>query len=356
MATRMNSRAVVLHVEQRGNRTQLARWLAADDSLRVLDTAAGEGEADIVIADGPGFARCRDWLEAERQAIRPLFLGCLLITPQPDVHPLTHDLWRSVDDLVTTPIRQAELRVRIERLLTTRELSLDGERSRGELQRSNVDLERFAFVAAHELVAPLSIVLGGVSTTRALLNGRLSATEATVLDETLAGCRRMETILDDILTYARADQPARVEDVPVRRVVEEAIEDLGDRVAASGASIRIGELPVVPGDAAQLRLVFRNLIGNAIKFARPGSAARVSIDARHEDDQWVFSVADDGIGVPADADVFGLFERGREARRYGGSGIGLAICQRVVERHGGTIWHFAPDGGGSTFCFSLPAH
>ena len=348
-------RSVLLQVEHRGNRTQLARWLATDESIRVFESPGEGGEIDVVIADGPGFARAREWLEAERLATRPLFLGCLLITPARDAGLITNDLWRSVDELVTTPLRQAELRVRIERLLMTRELSLSGERSRDELRRSNVDLERFAFVAAHELIAPLSVVLGGVATTRALLKDRVSETEAAVLDETLAGCRRMQTILEDILTYARADQPVRVEEVSVRQVVDEAIEDLGDRVAASGASITIAELPTVPGDAAQLRLVFRNLIGNAIKFARPGTTANVEVGASRENGHWLFSVADDGIGVPEDADVFGLFERGRDARRYSGSGIGLAICQRVVERHGGTIWHHPSEGNGSTFCFTLPA-
>lgn len=348
------SEAVLLLVERTGNRRQLDAWIREE---RGLHPAGTDEHPDLVVADGPGLAARRHVLEAERERGTPVFLPCLLVVPARDARLVTPELWRVVDDVVTTPLRPEELRLRTDRLLARRRAARDEAARTEELRRSNTDLERFAFVAAHELRSPLAIVGGFVETLSRRYRGVLEDGASVLLDEALEGCRRMSVLVDDVLAYSRVGRRLDVSELDVSEVVREALAELRSDVEDSGAEVEIGELPAVRADRSMLRLVFRNLLANGIKFRRPGQAPRIVVSAEPGEDEWVFCVADDGIGIPpAEAQrIFEIFERGRDGVGYSGSGIGLATCRRVVGELGGRIWCSPGERNGAVFRFTIPA-
>jgi two-component system, chemotaxis family, sensor kinase Cph1 len=167
-----------------------------------------------------------------------------------------------------------------------------------------------------------------------------------------ASTARARELIDGVLEYARGGE-LQTEQVALGALVTEVGEDLRARLEQTGATLTAGELPVLEADRAQLRRVFQNLVSNGLKF-RADAAPRIQVSAQRAQADWVISVRDNGIGVPTDQAVriFGMFARAGGSSE--GAGIGLAVCRRVVEAHGGRIWVEAADGGGSAFRFSLP--
>jgi signal transduction histidine kinase len=347
-------RRVLVAVDHRRNRQLLREWLAEDGSLEPVE----DGEPDLVVFDGPAFVRGRTWLAELRRGQDPAHVPCLLITPHREVSLVTRDLWRDVDELITTPIRPAELRVRVERLLELRAETLRTAQAIDDLVRSNTDLQQFAFVAAHELSTPLSVVVGVIETVNARFEEHVPSEVAALLGAARQSSSRLLHLIDDLLAYSRVGRNAELRPVELRQVVTEALGVLADQIDASGAEVETDELPTVLGDEHQLRLVFTNLVGNAIKYRRPGVAPRIRVGATKGDDgEWCVWVADNGIGIdPARAEaMFGMFERERRDGDRPGSGIGLALCRRIVERHGGRIWIERAETGGTVVKVSLRA-
>jgi signal transduction histidine kinase len=173
-----------------------------------------------------------------------------------------------------------------------------------------------------------------------------------VLRELRASTDRARALIDGVLDYARSGE-LTLERVPLRDVMTEVEADLRAPIDAAGAELRVGGLPEVSGDPRQLRRVMQNLVGNALKF-RGDVPPRIDVSAAARDDEWVVTVEDNGIGISREhaRTIFGMFSR--VDRRVDGSGIGLAVCRRVVEAHGGHIWVEAAEGGGSAFRFTLP--
>jgi light-regulated signal transduction histidine kinase (bacteriophytochrome) len=350
-----DARRILLLVEQQGNRRLLSEWLSTDATLEVVD--GDPDDADLVLVDGPALAHARPLLESARRRAAPVFVPCLFVLPHRQAGLVTPDVWRVVDDVVTTPIRTDELRARIERLLATRELSLQSAAEAEELRRSNVDLEQYAFVAAHELMTPVAIVSGVVATVQARYRDGLPAQALELIDMAWDHCAQMRTLVDDVLSYSRLNGPVQRSDVDLHALVTEVADALTPGYRDAGAEIVVGSLPTVAGDETQLRLVVRNLIANALKFRRDEEPLRVEVDGRRVDGHWRISVADNGRGV-GDADartIFDLFERGSRPDGVTGSGIGLAICRRIVEQHGGRIWCERREPAGTVFRFELPA-
>jgi PAS domain S-box-containing protein len=234
------------------------------------------------------------------------------------------------------------------------------EAAMAELQRSNAELAQFAYLASHDLQEPLRMVAGYVQLLARRYRGRLDATADEFIGYAVDGVERMQTLIRDLLDYCRIDAASRpFVDVDLGEVVSRVLSSLEPSVAASGATVEVGPLPVVRGDHVQLGQVFQNLLTNALKFVAPGTAPAVVVAARLSDDgrEWVVSVSDNGIGVePRFAErIFGMFQRLHTRDAYPGTGIGLAICKRVVERHGGRIWVEPRPSGGSIFSFTIPA-
>jgi PAS domain S-box-containing protein len=235
------------------------------------------------------------------------------------------------------------------------ELALE-ERAR-DLARSNADLEQFAYVASHDLQEPLRMVASYVQLLERRYKDKLDDNARDFIGFAVEGVTRMRRLIEDLLAYSRVGtrgrSPAPVE---VGTVVATAEKNLESAIAESGAEISRDDLPQVLADEGQLAQVFQNLIGNAIKFRRE-DPPRVHVGARREGNDWIFWVRDNGIGIESEYfdRIFVIFQRLNPREIYPGTGIGLAITKKIVERHGGRIWVESKPGEGSTISFSIPA-
>lgn len=227
-----------------------------------------------------------------------------------------------------------------------------------EFRRSNQDLEQFAYVASHDLSEPLRVVSGMVQLLARRNEGLLDAESADYIERTLRATERMQTLINDLLAYSRAGRrrPADRAVVSTAEIVDYVLASLGHVITASGAEVTVGPLPEVVADATQLAQVFQNLIANAIKFGPSQGRPRVQVTAEHEADEWRFAVQDNGLGIDKRFHdrVFLIFKRLHTRDAYPGTGIGLAICKRIVENHGGTLTVQSEPGRGSTFRFTIP--
>jgi PAS domain S-box-containing protein len=231
------------------------------------------------------------------------------------------------------------------------------EQRAGELERSNAELEQFAYVASHDLSEPLRMVSSYLQLLRRRYQGKLDADADQFIDFAVDGAGRMRDLIDDLLTYSRAGRgDGPLGPVDSGALVERVVEAMRTVEDAREARFTIGELPVVLGDEHQLGQLFQNLIGNAVKFVPEDRMPEIEVSAVRERDRWRFEVADNGIGMePAHAArIFRMFQRLHTRDEYPGTGIGLAIAKKVVERHGGTIWAEPRPEGGSRFRFTLP--
>jgi PAS domain S-box-containing protein len=225
------------------------------------------------------------------------------------------------------------------------------------LRRTNQDLQQFSYAASHDLKEPLRTVSNYLQLIRSRFSGRVLDQEAgRLFDVAVAGAQRMHALVEALLEYSRAGEvgDGTLEPVPVEKVVKDAITNLQSAVSETSANVRLGQLPVVTANPLYLTQVFENLIGNALKY-RSEQPPRISITAAEGARDWVFSVEDNGIGIPPEyqAQIFGIFKR-LHGDEYPGTGIGLATCKKIVDRHGGTIWVDSEPGKGSRFSFTLP--
>lgn len=258
--------------------------------------------------------------------------------------------------VVQASVRDVTPRVEAERALAARTDAL--ARSNAELARSNADLEDFAAVVAHDLKSPLATVGGFASMLETGLAGELSEDGQQYAGYVVQGVQRMQTLVDDLLAYARVGTRAERHHVELRTVIDDVAAFLAAQLDATGAQLVVDDtLPAVVGDDSQLRQLFMNLIGNAVKFRRADTPPRVEVTASCAGGRVQIAVTDNGIGIdPKFRDrVFKMFQRLHTADDYPGTGIGLAICRRVVENHGGIITVDGALGGGTVFRFDLPA-
>jgi len=227
-----------------------------------------------------------------------------------------------------------------------------------DLERSNRELEQFAYIASHDLQEPLRMVSSYTELLRKRYGGQLDADADDFIDFAVAGAARMQRLLEDLLAYSRVGTRGKTPSpVDSGFTVEMALANLGTTIRESDATVTVGELPMVMADESQLMRVFQNLIGNALKFHRSDEPPRVEISAEDIGEEWRFSVTDRGIGIPETGyeQVFEVFRRMVGRDEYPGTGIGLSICRRIVERLGGAIWVECSGENGTTFCFTLPA-
>ncbi|MBA3848224.1 MAG: PAS domain-containing protein [Planctomycetes bacterium] len=227
-----------------------------------------------------------------------------------------------------------------------------------ELARIEAELDQFAYGASHDLQEPLRMIANYMHLLDSRYGAGLDARAQQYMRFAVEGAVRMQGLVASILEYSRHGRmPSVDEPVPLATVVAEAIEQAQPRIDACAAHIDVGDLPTVRGSAAQLTSVMRHLIVNALTFRRPGQSPRVRITARRDGAAWAIAVHDDGIGIAPEhrERVFEVFKRLHSRDDYPGAGIGLALCRKIVGRHGGRIWIDEPADGGASVLVSLPA-
>jgi signal transduction histidine kinase len=320
-------------------------WALRDEEGRIKDFAFGYGNPSILRRFRlPASTRDRyTLLEAlPRMRGSRAFDAYVRVcdTGQPWVHEITYDTPFGEGYMLGTFVeRTAKLGDGLVVFLT----DVTAER------RMEAELRSYADVVAHDLSEPIANIALLVSL---LERGGDEPPPAEVVRRLRASTQNARELIEGVLAYARAGE-LRSERVALDRLASELAEELRPRLEEAGATLEVGELPEVDGDPRQLRRVLQNLIGNALKFRGP-APPRIELAAQRDSEEWVVSVRDNGIGVdPEQATrIFRMFARG-DARAQG-TGIGLAVCRRVVEAHGGRIWIEAAEGGGSAFRFTLP--
>ena len=258
-------------------------------------------------------------------------------THQDDEHDL---LYCAVED-VTEHREQAEV---VDNLLA-------------ELERSNTDLAQFAYVASHDLSEPLRMVSSYVQLLSDRYSGQLDASADEFIAFAVDGATRMKALIDDLLAYSRTGMTSVIRRrVDCGALVGAALADLDVAISESGALVVADDLPTVIGDPGQLAQVFQNLLSNALKFVSGDRQPEIRVSATRDGTAWRFAVADNGIGIDEmhRERIFTMFKRLHGRAEYPGTGIGLALCHKIVSRFGGQIWLEGRTGGGSVFCFTVP--
>jgi PAS domain S-box-containing protein len=246
---------------------------------------------------------------------------------------------------------------RVTRDLTERKRAEDElRRTARELARSNAELEQFAYVASHDLQEPLRAVSGCVELLQRRYDGQLDARAEELMNHARDGAARMRDLINDLLAYSRVStRGSALASTDCNMALERALTNLSVAIRESGAVITKDPLPTVTGDLTQVTQVLQNLLSNAIKF-RGARIPEIHVGAERNGGNWLFSVRDNGIGMEAvySERIFKVFQRLHTRREYAGTGIGLAICKKIIERHGGRIWVTSQPNEGSTFHFTIP--
>ena len=236
----------------------------------------------------------------------------------------------------------------------------DMRKANEALARSNRELEQFAYVASHDLQEPLRMVSSYTQLLARRYQDKLDQDANDFIAYAVDGANRMQRLIQDLLTYSRVTtRGLAAAPMDAHEALGEAVRNLQAAIQQAGALVTNEELPEVLGDRTQIAQVFQNLVGNGIKFHKPGQPPRVHISAQRCAEQpamWTFTVRDNGIGIEHHhfERLFVIFQRLHGKKEYPGTGIGLALCKRIVERHGGTIWLESEPGEGTTFLFTLP--
>ena len=225
-----------------------------------------------------------------------------------------------------------------------------------ELERSNEELTQFAYVASHDLSEPLRVIAGHVELLARRYEGQLDENADRYIAFAVDGCTRMRVLIEDLLTYSRAGRETEVQLVDVTDAIDEVRRNLGPALEDSGGSLIVdGAMPILLADRTQLIQVLINLVANSLKYRRPDLAPNVHVSACHAGGGWKLAIADNGVGIPKEQRerIFRIFQR-LHGRDIPGTGIGLSICRKIVERHQGSIEVNESPYGGTTFTISLP--
>jgi PAS domain S-box-containing protein len=308
----------------------------------------------------------QDWVEREGIAAAALYplvvadelLGVLAYFTRQPLHEEVAGALAAFAAVLGTALDDArQLAAARTAQAATDEALAQARRANQALARSNADLEQFATVASHDLREPLRAVAGYAQLLRKRYGGRLDEDADEFMAFMVDGAKRLQALTDALLDYSRVDnEPLRRVPVDLAKLAAQVLELLAAPIGERDARVDVGPLPTIEGEEAQLLRVLQNLVANAVKFTETGRTPQVEVTARHDPGGWRISVADRGIGIdPARADqVFQMFKRLHSRHDYPGSGIGLSLCRRIVERHGGRIWFEPREGDGTVFHFTVP--
>ncbi len=281
-------------------------------------------------------------------------------------HAMLMKLQKDRDDcaVVITAIRRGEIDAVLDANTESRMIRLqdekharENERLMGELARSNAELEQFAYVASHDLKEPLRMVASYTSLLAEAYRGKLDAEADKYIHYATDGAKRMQELIEDLLEYSRVGRTGDgVQPVEIQNAADWALMNLEHTVKELDARIDVGPMPTVVGREGELNRLFQNIIGNALKF-HSDQKPHVEVSSAWDNGDWRITIADNGIGIEPEylERIFGVFQRLHTREEYPGTGIGLAVCKKTVERHGGRIWVESEPGNGTKFHFTLPA-
>jgi len=361
-----NLEVVTNHLERQGYRAVVA--LSGDEGIERAEYV----QPDLILLDVmmpgiDGFEICRRLKASDRTRAIPV----IFMTALADTTDKLAGFAAGAVDYVTKPLNGSEVLARIEshlalyalrRQLAAQNAQLQQEiavrsETQAALQRSNTEFEQLAYVASHDMQEPLRKIASYLQLLSQRYQGQLDADADEFIGYAVDGAKRMQALINDLLAFSRVGTKAKpFAPTDCMRIVRTALADLQFAIEECGARVDIGDLPMVMGDATQLSQLFRNLISNAIKFHRDEPPV-VRMCAEPAGAFWRFTVSDNGIGIAAEyfERIFVIFQRLHGRGQYAGTGIGLAICKKIVERHGGRIEVRSVVGEGSAFVFTLPA-
>ena len=334
---------------------------SGDDALRhLLSSEVSVILLDVQMPDLDGFETAARIKQRQRTRDTPIIF--LTAISSQHEHVLRGYSSGAVDYLakpVDPDILRAKVSAFVELDAKTRQLERQGaalKAKSSELERVNSELEQFAYVASHDLQEPLRLVCGYLDLLMGTESGTIGAEEREYMRRAMAAAERMSVLIRDLLALSTAGSrtpPTGTADLA--KALSTALENLAVTLAEQGASVRAEPLPDARGDTDELVRVFQNLVGNAVKFAGEGPPT-IRVWAERRTGEWEVCVADEGVGMAAEDTerVFGMFER-LDRDRSAGSGLGLALCRKIIERHGGRIWLTSSPGEGTTVHFTLPA-
>jgi chemotaxis family two-component system sensor kinase Cph1 len=270
-------------------------------------------------------------------------------------------LWKETVQLTALPWQAVEVQAALELrkaivniiLRQAEELALLAQ----DLERSNAELKKFAYVASHDLQEPLNQVANYVQLLEMRYHEQLDQDASEFIDFAVEGVNLMQTLIDDVLIYSKVDlQGGELAITDANQAYKLALKHLRSRIAETGAQVTADPLPTLVVDGTQLMQLFQNLIGNAIKFQHRSVPPQIHVGVQRQEDDWLFSVRDNGIGIDPQFHerIFVIFQRLHTRDEYSGSGMGLAICKKIVECHRGRIWVESSLGAGATFYFQIP--
>jgi len=331
------------------------------DALNFKDVASGVmaiaiAQRNFVLWFRPEVLQTVNWGGDPNQAYAAQQVGAeIRLSPRK-----SFELWKETVRLNSLPWQSVEVRTALELkkaivnliLRQADELAQLAE----DLQRSNADLKKFAYVASHDLQEPLNQVANYVQLLEMRYGDRLDEDASEFINFAVEGVSLMQTLIDDVLAYSKVDvQNAELALTETQKSLERALANLRRRIVENQARITVDPLPTVLADSTQLMQVFQNLIGNALKFRRQVPPA-IHISAQRLEEAWLFAVQDNGIGIDPQffERIFIIFQRLHTRDEYTGTGMGLAICKKIIEGHRGQIWLESEPGQGSTFFFTIP--
>lgn len=315
---------------------------------------------DILMPDMDGYEVCSRLKSQEKtRKIPVIFLSAL-----DEAEDKVKAFHVGAADYISKPFQVEEVLARVAHQLTIVGLNQQLATQNAELQklnaellRSNAELEQFAYVASHDLQSPLQATIGYADMLLWKYEGILDENGKRYINQIVQSGLRMKNLIQDLLAYSKlGNGQLDLQPVDSVAVLQEALENLRPEIAASGAQIHYSELPKVRGDHTQLTQLFQNLLSNAIKFRRPEVIPQINVSSRPGDrGESLFAVSDNGIGIPEEKFdcIFEAFQRLHGYQDYPGTGLGMAICKKIVTRHGGRIWVNSQLGEGTTFYFTL---
>jgi signal transduction histidine kinase len=342
---------ILLLIENKTNRALLAEWLA--QRYEVVQLRQGISLAtsfDLCLLDGPTLDRNWQQILTRKAEDEPTFLPFVLITSHRETELITRHLWKAIDELVRVPIEKLDLQARVEMLLRTRRLSL-------ELRLRNEDLKSFFHAMTHDLRAPLRAVRSFSDLLGQEDGARLSKRGGQDLERIRLAAKQMQELIDGLVAFARIEYSSQqLQPVALEQVVDQCLFQLEHEIMKCQAVVKKqGTLPIVRGNKTLLMVAISNLLSNALKFVSPGTSPCVAIQSHLQEGMCRLEIADNGIGIPlqAQSQLFSPFVQLHGVETYGGIGLGLATVRKSVEMLGGRIGVISQEGRGSIFWIDL---